>query len=175
MGQLALLVDHELCFDCKACEVACKQENNVPAGLKWITVIPVGPKKVGDNLVAEFLPTTCLHCAKPPCAEVCPTKAIKKRGDGIVVIDEELCIGCGDCIPACPFSVIGIDPQKNVAQKCTLCLHRIEKGLTPACVQSCQAGAIYFGDINEISLRIRQERAQRRRMERIQNAIIQYE
>lgn len=165
MSQLALLIDHELCFNCKACEVACKQENDVPYGIKWISVIPVGPKKVGDNLIAEFLPITCSHCSKPPCAEVCPTKAITKRGDGIVVIDEELCIGCDQCIPACPFSVIGIDPRKNVAQKCHLCLHRIEENRIPACVQGCQAGAIYFGDINEISLQLRQDRAQRRRQD----------
>ncbi len=165
MSQLTLLIDYEVCFNCKACEVACKQENGVPAGLKWIDVITVGPKKVGDGLTAEFVPITCLHCARPPCAEVCPNKAITKRGDGIVVIDEELCIGCGDCIPACPFSVIGINRQKNVAQKCTMCVHRVEKGLSPACVQGCQAGAIFFGDINEISLRLRRERAQRRRIE----------
>lgn len=163
MTQLALVVDDELCFDCKACEVACKQENDVPTGVRWIMVIPVGPKKVGDNLIARFVPTLCLHCAKPPCAEACPVDAIKKRGDGTVIIDEGLCIGCGDCIPACPFSVIGIDPQKNVAQKCTLCLHRIEEGRLPACVQACPSQAIYFGDINEIASRLRYERTQRRK------------
>ena len=162
MTQLALLVDDELCFDCRACEVACKHENDVPIGLRWITVITVGPKKVGDNLITKFVPTTCLHCAKPPCLEACPMRAIKKRGDGIVVIDEELCTGCGDCITACPLSVIGINPQKVVAEKCTLCWHRVEKGLAPACVVACQTGAIYFGDINKISLQLRKERAQRR-------------
>ena len=161
MTELALLVDDELCFNCKACEVACKQENDVAIGLRWITVITVGPKMVGENLVAKFVPTTCFHCAKPPCAEVCPTNAITRRGDGIVIIDRDLCTGCKACIPACPFSVIGINPQTEVAEKCTLCLHRVEKGLTPACVQHCQAGAIYFGDINEISQRLRKDRAQR--------------
>jgi len=161
MTQLALVVDDELCFDCKACEVACKQENKVPVGLRWIMVITVGPKKVGENLVTKFSPKTCRHCAKAPCIEACPEGAITKRADGIVIIDENLCIGCGDCITACPFSVIGIDPQKNVAQKCTLCKHRVEEGLTPACVQACPSKAIYFGNINEISLQLRQERAQR--------------
>ena len=164
MNQLTLLVDDELCFDCKACEVACKQENDVPIGLRFIKVIQVGPKKVGDNLVAKFSPTTCLHCAKPPCQEVCTVNAIKKRADGIVTIDADLCIGCGECITACPFSVIGIDPQKGVAEKCTLCVHRIEKGLAPACVETCQAGAIYFGDRNEISQRLRHDRAQRTKL-----------
>lgn len=162
MTQLALVIDDELCFDCKACEVACKQENDIPTGLRWIMVIPIEPKKVGDNLIAKFTPATCLYCAKPPCAEVCPTGAIKKRGDGITLIDEKLCIGCGDCIPACPFIVIGIDPQKNVAQKCNLCLPRIEQGLTPAGVGACPSQAIHFGDINDISMQLREERARRR-------------
>jgi tetrathionate reductase subunit B len=160
-SMLALLVDDELCFNCKACEVACKQENDVPVGLRWITVITVGPKKVGENLITKFVPTTCYHCAKPPCAEVCPTGAIEKRADGIVIIDANLCTGCGACIPACPFSVIGINPGTGVAEKCTLCQHRVEKGLLPACVQHCVAQAIYFGDVNEISQRMREDRAQR--------------
>ncbi len=162
MTQWALLCDDELCFNCKACEVACKQENNIPTGIRWISVISVGPKKVGENLVAKFIPTMCLHCAKPPCAEVCPEGAIKKRADGIVIIDVNLCIGCASCVPACPFGAIVINPQTGVAEKCTLCAHRVEKGLEPACVSHCQSGAIYFGDANEIYQRMRNERVQRR-------------
>ncbi len=162
MAQLTLQVDDKLCFDCKSCEVACKQENKVPIGVRWIKVVSTGPKKKGENLVTTFSPEMCRHCAKAPCIESCPSEAIIKRANGIVTIDEDLCTGCGDCITACPFSVIGLDPDKNVASKCTLCLHRVEKGLSPACVNACQAGAIYFGDINDISLRLRQDRAQRR-------------
>ena len=90
--------------------------------------------------------------------EACPVDAISKRTDGIVVIDEENCIGCGECIEVCPFSVIGIDPHKEVAQKCNLCVHRVEKGIEPACVTVCEANAIHFGDINEIAINRRQNR-----------------
>lgn len=162
MTKLGLLIDHELCFDCKACEVACKQEHNLPVGPRFITVVTVGPRKVGDKLIVDFVPRTCLHCGKPPCAEVCPTDAIKKREDGIVIIDEELCNGCMACQSACPFSVIQFNPEKSVAEKCDMCLSRVEKGLKPACVHHCQAGAILFGDINEISQQMNKERAQRR-------------
>lgn len=163
MTQLALLVDDELCFDCKACEVACKQENDVPIGLRFITVVPIMPKKIGDTVISRFVPIPCYHCARPLCIDACPTSSITKREDGIVVIDEDTCIGCRECISACPFSVIGVDPQKNTARKCTLCLHRIEKGKLPACVQACPSEAIYFGDINEVSLRIREDRIKRRK------------
>jgi Fe-S-cluster-containing dehydrogenase component len=162
MPQLALLVDNELCFDCKACEVACKQENGVAIGVRWIRVISVDPKMVGENLVAKFVSTTCLHCAKPPCLDVCPTGAILKREDGIVIIDPDLCIGCKICVPECPFGAIQINPQTGIAEKCNLCLHRIEKGLRPACVEHCEAGAIFFGEANEICQLIGEERAQRR-------------
>ncbi|MBW2029198.1 MAG: 4Fe-4S dicluster domain-containing protein [Deltaproteobacteria bacterium] len=161
MARFSLLIDNDLCFDCKACEVACKQENNVAEGLRWIRVIPVGPVKVGENLVCKFIPSTCHHCARPACVEACPVSAIHKRSDGIVLVDPDLCFGCGACIPACPFSVIGINPQSGVAEKCTLCAHRVEQGLIPACVMHCEAGAIYFGDINDISQQMREDRTQR--------------
>ncbi len=162
MASLSLLIDHELCFNCKACEVACKQEHNLPTGPRWITVETVGPKKIGDRLIADFIPTTCHHCGKPPCADACPTDAIMKREDGIVVIDPELCNGCQSCFAACPWGVIQFDPEKNIAEKCDMCLGRVEKGLKPACAQHCEAGAIYFGDINQIAQQMRRERAQRK-------------
>ena len=142
--------------------MACKQENNLAIGLRWIKVVQVGPEEKGENLVTRFSPEMCHHCAKAPCIEACPVGAITKKSNGIVIIDEYLCIGCGDCITACPFSVIGLDPEKNVASKCTLCVQRVERNLAPACVNACQSGAIYFGDINDVSLRLRQDRARRR-------------
>ena len=96
------------------------------------------------------------------CMRVCPTQAIRVR-NGMAAIIEEKCIDCGECITACPFSVIMLDKENNVAEKCTLCIHRVEKGLAPACVNACPSGAIYFGDINDISLKLREERAQKRR------------
>lgn len=88
--------------------------------------------------------------------------AISKREDGIVVMDEELCFGCMACAAACPFAVIQFDLEKDVAVKCDMCLSRVENGLKPACVNHCPAGAILFGDINEISQQMNRERVQRR-------------
>ena len=160
MPQYTLLIDYKLCFDCKACEVACKQENDLPVGPKWIHVVTVGPKKVGDKLVVDFIPMTCVHCAKAPCIDACPTDAITNRQDGIVIIDPALCNGCMACIPACPFAAPQFNPEKNVVEKCNLCLNRVEKGLKPSCVQACPSGAIYFGEVNEVIQLMREQRAQ---------------
>ena len=159
MSQYALLVDYKLCFDCKACEVACKQANDLPVGPRWIQVITVGPKKVGERLIVDFIPMTCRHCAKPPCIGACPTDAIIKRQDGIVIINSELCNGCMACIPACPFAALQYNPEKNIVDKCNMCLNRVENGLKPACVQACPSKAIYFGETNDIIQQMRQQRA----------------
>jgi Fe-S-cluster-containing dehydrogenase component len=159
MNQNALLVDYDLCFGCHACEVACKQENNLPVGPKWIEVITVGPRKVDGKLVMDFVPMTCMHCIDAPCAAACPVGAITKREDGIVDLSSGLCIGCLACLLVCPFGALQFNPERNTVAKCSLCHHRLEKGLKPACVQACPAGAIYFGDINEITKKTRRRRA----------------
>jgi Fe-S-cluster-containing dehydrogenase component len=161
MARLALLIDHDSCFNCQACVVACMQENDLSGG-SWINVVTVGPRKVDSNIVVDYVPITCAHCAKPACSDVCPANAITKRADGVVLIDETLCTGCMACIPACPFAVIRFNDEKGVAEKCNLCLQRIEKGLEPACVHHCQAGAILFGDINEQAETLMQQRGRKR-------------
>ncbi len=112
--------------------------------------------------MVDFVPTTCLHCGKPPCADACPTKAIKRRADGIVIIEPELCNGYKACLVTCPFGVIQFDPEKDIAEKCDMCLSRVEKGLKPTCVQHCEAGAILFGDIKEVTQQLRRQSTQRR-------------
>ena len=163
MVQYTLLIDHELCFGCYACEVACKEENNLPVGPRWIQVITVGPRKVGQRLVQDFVPRTCVHCVKAPCIDVCPVEAITKREDGIVLIDPDLCNGCLACIEACPYAAPQFNPEKKVVEKCNLCLPRLEQGLKPSCVQHCPAGAIYFGDINQAAQELRKRRVAIRR------------
>ena len=150
MKNYSLMVDNEMCIGCQACEIACKQENNLPVGPRWIRALAVGPKEIGGELKMSFAVVRCHHCANPPCMEVCPTDAIEQRADGIVLIKPELCIGCEACIEACPFGAPQLNPEGNIVEKCTLCVHRIDQGLAPACFLACPPGAISFGDTNTI-------------------------
>ena len=150
MTEYSLLVDVNLCYGCQACEVACKQENDVAEAVRWIRVIQVGPKEVGGQLKMTFVPIHCSHCGKPVCMKVCPTGAITKRTDGIVLINATLCSGCKACIEACPFGAPQLNLKTNVVEKCTMCVHRVDEGLEPACVQACPTGAIRFGETNRL-------------------------
>ncbi len=151
MVKYSLLVDQDLCLGCQACEVACKQEHDIPVGPRWMRVIMVGPEEVGGKLRLSFSHLRCMHCGKPVCVDACPVDAITKRVDGIVLINEELCTGCEACIEACPFGAPQYNPEKNTVEMCTLCVHRVDKGLKPACVLVCPTGALLFGDINELT------------------------
>ena len=161
MNQKGIYVDIEYCIGCRACEIACKQENNIPVGIKWINVVKVGPIMAGEKLRMDFVPVRCRHCAKAPCIDACPEKAITRRSDGIVLIDQELCIGCMSCAEGCPFGVIQLNPQTQTAEKCTLCARRVDSGLEPACVRACPSQCMYFGDINEIA-RVKQAKEAKR-------------
>lgn len=154
-----LLVDIDLCTGCFSCEVACKQEHSLPRGPKLIKVIQVGPNKVGNRLVMDFIPMHCMHCEKPPCIEACPVDAIGKRKDGIVLYDEDLCIGCGRCIESCPFGAPQMNPEKKIAQTCDLCHKRVDQHKLPACVENCPNNALLFGDPNDASDKFRQKSA----------------
>jgi Fe-S-cluster-containing dehydrogenase component len=151
MKQYALVIDHEACWGCKTCEVACKQENRSADGIKLISVSEDSPKIIDGKLDLVFQVNVCRHCDDPPCVEACPEGAITRRQDGIVVMDYAGCTGCQACIEACPYSAIAFDMDKGVAQKCNLCHHRVDKGLIPACADNvCLAHCIYFGDPDEI-------------------------
>ena len=156
MKRYALIIDEEACWGCKTCEVACKQEFNPPDGVRFIRVWEDGPKMVEGRLSFVFRVNVCRHCDEPPCAEVCPAEAIIKREDGIVILDERECTGCGLCVDACPFDSIAFDAEKNVARKCNLCYERVDKGLLPACVDNvCLAHCIFFGTPEEIEKKLR--------------------
>lgn len=149
MVEHGVLINYELCTGCYACEVACQQENQLQAGVKWVHVVRQGPVRADGKLLMNFLPILCMHCEKPACVQACPANAITKRSDGIVLIDEAGCTGCQECIQVCPFSALQFNPEKNIVEKCTLCVNRVDKGLLPYCVQHCPARAMYFGNINE--------------------------
>ena len=161
MSQKNIFVDIQYCIGCRACEVACKQEHDIPVGIKWINVVKVGPRMVGGRLRMDFVPMKCKHCSKAPCIGACPEKAISRRSDGIVLIDPELCIGCMSCVESCPFTVIQLNPKTQIAEKCTLCVHRVDAGLEPACVHTCPSKCMYFGDINELARLSQSKKAER--------------
>jgi len=170
MKRYALVIDEEACWGCKTCEVACKQEFNPPDGVTLIRVWEDGPKMVGGRLSFVFRVNVCRHCEDPPCAEVCPAEAISKRDDGIVILDEQECTGCGQCVDACPFDSVTFDSDKNVARKCNLCYERVDKGLLPACADNvCLAHCIHFGEREKVTTRL-DERC--RRSESTENASV---
>ena len=146
MTRYELNIDSKACWGCLACEVACKQENQVPCGIKYISVGEEGPKKVDGRLDMIYQITVCRHCERPECAAVCPEEAITKQEEtGFVILDQEICSGCGTCLEACPFQAITLNHLSGKAYKCHLCFHRVKKGLLPACADNvCLAQAITF-------------------------------
>ncbi len=145
MTTYSLEIDHEACWGCKACEVACKQENRAVDGVKLIAVSEDGPRVIDGKLQFAYRVNVCRHCEEPPCAEACPEEAIRQKSDGIVVMDYDLCTGCQACIEVCPYEAIDFDHDKGIAQKCNLCDHRIDSRLIPACADNvCLAHCIHF-------------------------------
>jgi Fe-S-cluster-containing dehydrogenase component len=119
MHQVALEIDHPLCWGCRTCEVACKQEMNAPDGVRLIRVLEDGPKEVEGKLEFVFHVSLCRHCEVPPCVEACPEEAIRKRDDGIVVLDQERCTGCKACIEECPYEAIAFDKMQGLPRNAT--------------------------------------------------------
>lgn len=103
----------------------------------------------GDGSKNFFVPKMCNHCAHSPCVQVCPVGASFESPDGVVLVDKTYCLGCRYCVMACPYGCRYIDPRKNVVDKCTLCYHRITKGLTTACCENCPTGARKLGDLKD--------------------------
>jgi Fe-S-cluster-containing dehydrogenase component len=156
--QMTIYVDTDRCMNCRACETVCKLEHGLPAGPRYTMVVEIEVTKNGVDK-CEFLPTPCMHCGEPACEKACPTGAVSKRPeDGVVVVDKGKCIGCRECLWACPFGVPQFGEDGKM-QKCNLCLHRLEEGQLPACVQACCAEAIKVGTVEEISAFVRQQYA----------------
>ena len=180
----AMVMDLRRCIGCRACTVACKSENDVSLG-RFRAAIQEKTMGTFPNTKKAFLPLMCNHCegnekdGVPPCVKACPEfpgkrakfktadgKTIRyrhgatyKRPDGLILIDKDLCIGCGKCIDACPYGVrsfdpfvkAGGDPTKQAADKCDMCVNRIDNGVEPSCVNTCQGRARIFGDLNDPS------------------------
>ncbi len=172
-----LLIDVGRCTeDCEACVSACVEENGLrgrgrPAtDAQWIRKVELRDPESGG---ARSLPVMCQHCTEPPCVDVCPTGASFKRADGIVLVDKHSCIGCRYCMMACPYKARSFVHEalgdqkpdaprgKGTVESCTFCVHRVDAGREPACVEACAdagGGAMLFGDLNdpdsEISRRV---------------------
>ncbi len=164
MKPYELVIDHESCWGCRTCEVACKQENRDPVGVRLLKVLEEGPRMGKERPKFTFFVSVCRHCLEPACLPVCPEEAIFQTEDGIVVLEEEKCVGCGLCMDACPYQAIEMDAAKGVARKCNLCHERVAAGLIPACADNvCLGHCIYFGDPDAIKKEIAQKHARRPR------------
>ncbi len=162
-----MLIDSNKCEPgCTDCVSACNTENGLsgktrPTDAQWIRKIEIKEIRTGRT---QSLPMMCQHCAEPPCVDVCPTGASFKRPDGIVLVDRHACIGCRYCMVACPYQARSfvheplsdqnpdVPRGKGCVEGCTMCVHRIDRNESPACVQACAAaghGAILFGDLND--------------------------
>ncbi len=169
MARLSMLIDLTRCIGCDACTVACKQENGTPMDVFFARVLNVEAGRYPD-VKRIYIPVLCNHCENPPCLKACPNKAIVKRQDGIVLIDQDRCRGTGACVSACPYGNIILQPSEDwylnedeayekdyvkprltsgVARKCTYCAHRVDEGLDPACVVACPTNARIFGDLDD--------------------------
>ncbi|MBI4081580.1 MAG: 4Fe-4S dicluster domain-containing protein [Candidatus Lambdaproteobacteria bacterium] len=172
-------VDVKRCIECGGCEVACKNENNVPMGIARIRVVTVNEGQTGETNV----PIPCMHCTNAPCISVCPVDALFTRADGIVHVNKETCIGCGYCGYACPFGVPQYPSglafgQRGVMDKCTFCAggpekplsdrerlmygsNRVAEGKLPLCASVCATKALVAGDAVEVEKVVRQRVATR--------------
>lgn len=149
--QLAMVIDSSKCIDCKGCVISCKVANKVPEGFarNWIKASATDFSQ-GSRTRTHFQPGACMHCDTPTCVQACPTGATYKDPEtGIVEIDNDLCIGCGNCIAACPYDARFRNTVSRKADKCNYCPERRAGGLLPACVDTCPTKARVFGDIND--------------------------
>jgi Fe-S-cluster-containing dehydrogenase component len=149
MTRLTMLIDTQRCIGCWSCNVACKQENDVPPGVFRNQLFLVGPYGQFPDVQAYFISRPCMHCEDAACVKACPTGASHQTGDGHVLIDTDKCIVCGYCAWACPYGARQVNTADYRMEGCTLCVHRTEVGLDPACVHHCMGKARMFGDLDD--------------------------
>ena len=157
MSKYYIYHDPKRCIGCFSCEAHCKMKNSLPMGPRLCQIIPVGPKRVNNlpRVANIFMP--CFHCESPWCVAACPTGAIQKRvEDGIVSINESLCVGCKSCITACPWGTPQWNPETGKAVKCDYCVDRLDQGLEPACVAKCVTKCLHFGEPSLKAKKIRE-------------------
>ncbi|HAA89608.1 MAG: 4Fe-4S ferredoxin iron-sulfur binding domain protein [Thermoanaerobacterales bacterium 50_218] len=165
MAEYAMFIDTSKCTGCRACQVACKNWNGLPAeetdfwgtyenpktltGNTW-TKVKFNEKVENGNIKLLFAKIQCMHCNDASCMAVCATKAISRRPGGMIVIDQNRCVGCRNCVTACPFGAVNFSEETGTPRKCRLCEDRVAAGLQPACVNACLSGALNFGERSEM-------------------------
>lgn len=164
-----MVIDLKKCIGCHTCTLACKVKNGTGPGIFWNFVIDQ-EKGVYPDLKRQFIPRPCMHCLNAPCIEVCPTKASYKTEEGIVQIEERKCVGCKQCLIACPYGARYLNEGKRgyytgqltpaeeilirrktagVVEKCDFCAREVAEGREPFCVITCPLRARVFGDLND--------------------------
>lgn len=176
MARYGIVVDLNRCTGCMTCVIACKQENLTGPNVWWNRILELESESAEH---ITYFRNACVHCDDPPCVEACLNNAIYKRPDGIVLIDQKSCVGAKDCAQACPYGVIDINTDQDYfpghklayeetadtyrihppgkSSKCTLCVHRIERGKEPACIEACPSRAMIFGDLDDPNSPIREK------------------
>ena len=142
--------DSDRCIKCKSCEVACKQWKGIKANTIKLRKVEEITNGIFPDVKRCFFSISCRHCAKAPCIAVCPTKAIVERPDGIVIVEQDKCIGCRACLEACPFGA----PQfgnDGLMQKCDMCFDRVDHGQIPICAATCPTRALSWGTIDKLT------------------------
>ncbi|MBW6496879.1 MAG: dimethylsulfoxide reductase subunit B [Bacteroidales bacterium] len=160
MSQLGFFFDASACSGCKTCQVACKDKNDSPMGVRWRRVYEVsggewvqqGPAWVQD-IFSWNVSMACNHCIDPICLKSCPNNAITKNEMGLVLIDPNKCMGCKYCEWTCPYGALQFDNERKVMSKCDFCADYLEQGKPPACVAACPMRVIDFGELEELRKR----------------------
>ena len=166
-----IVIDTRKCIGCGACVRACARENDVPPHYfrTWVERYEISrtgritvdspnggmdgfeAAVTGEDVTkAFFLPKQCCHCTHTPCVQLCPVGASYRTPDGVILVDGERCIGCGYCVQGCPYGSRFIHPETHTASKCTLCYHRLTRGMETACVDACPVGARMIGNTKKV-------------------------
>ncbi|SEA79250.1 anaerobic dimethyl sulfoxide reductase subunit B (DMSO reductase iron-sulfur subunit) [Desulfuromusa kysingii] len=148
--KMVFFFDQAKCVACQACEISCKVVNKLPLGVRYRKVISTA--YTGTSIALRpHLSMACNHCDNPACMSVCPVDAYSKNAEGLVIHDPEKCIGCQECMGACPYHAPQFNEETELVQKCDFCADRLENGILPGCIEGCPAKALTFGYASEIA------------------------
>ena len=155
MAKFGMVIDLALCMRCRACMVACKTEHQIPTGKhnghEYYRISALEYEKgTYPSVKRVYSPILCMQCEVAPCIDVCPIPgALYRREDGIVAVDKDKCNGCKLCVQVCPYDGFYLDEERHVVDKCDFCAERLDQGLEPACIATCQNSAMVFGDLDD--------------------------